>query len=130
MYMPLPPPPKNTWMYLYEFQDRIFLNRKVTIFFVDNQHWLLLLWFQFKSSCLYFDKSDFWTFHFKNKKQKLYIRFKLFHTMYIYTDLSCLVSSGLFLSGVCDANDITVKHKVMVQISKHFAIVVLSIKNK
>lgn len=118
-------------MYLYEFQDKIFLYRKVTfsLSIVSTSYYHCD--FNLKVHAFISINQTFEPSISRNKKQKLYIRFKLFHTMYIYTpDLSCLVSSGLFLSGGCVANDNTDKHKVMVQISKHFAIVVLSIKNK
>lgn len=87
-------------------------------FFVDNQHYFFLINQTFKPF-ISWTNSENSTFDFK------YIIPCTF-----YTDLSCLVSSGLFLSGDCVANDNTVKHKVMVQISKHFVIVAVSMKNK
>lgn len=87
-------------------------------FFVDNQHYFFLINQTFKPF-ISWTNSETSTFDFK-----------YFIPCTFDTDLSCLVSSGLFLSGDCVANDNTVKHKVMVQISKHFVIVVVSMKNK
>lgn len=55
------------------------------------------------------------------------ILYILYHE-YLETYLSYKVLSGLSLSGVCVANDDITKHKAMVQINRHFAIVVLSIE--
>lgn len=85
-------------------------------FFVNNQHYFFLINQTFKPFIS-------WT----NSENSTF-DFKYFIPCTFDTDLSCLVSSGLFLSGDCVANDNTVKHKVMVQISKHFVKVVLSKK--
>lgn len=87
------------------------------IFFVDNQHYFFLINQTFKPF-ISWTNSETSTFDFK-----------YFIPCTFDTDLSCLVSSGLFLWGDCVANDTNVKYKVMVQISKHFVIVVVSRKN-
>lgn len=64
------------------------------------------------------------------QKTKMFrlILYILYHVIILETYLSYKVLSGLSLSGVCVANDDITKHKAMVQINSHFAIVVLSIE--
>lgn len=107
----------NRYIYI-NFKKHILFYTARWSFFVDNQHYFFLINQTFKPFIS-------WT----NSENSTF-DFKYFIPCTFDTDLSCLVSSGLFLSGDCVANDNTVKHKVMVQISKHFVIVVVSMKNK
>lgn len=108
----------NKYIYINFKKHILFYTARWSFFFVDNQHYFFLINQTFKPF-ISWTNSETSTFYFK-----------YFIPCTFDTDLSCLVSSGLFLSGDCVANDNTVKHKVMVQISKHFVIVVVSMKNK